>query len=222
METSDALRLHSLQSTSSIEHSHPSTRSPLKRCFDILGSLVGLLLLGIVFVPVVVAIKLDSPGPIFYLQTRCGLKGKQFQLRKFRSMVNDAENLKQFVKNEGSKLFFKNNEDPRVTKVGKFLRRTSLDELPQFWNVLMGDMSLVGTRPPSVDEVEHYSDRHWLRLNVKPGITGEWQVNGRSDIKNFEQVLDLDLKYQEQWSILYDLVIILRTIQVVLSGKGAY
>lgn len=222
METSDALRLHSLQSTNSIEPSHPSTRSPLKRCFDILGSLVGLLLLGIVFVPVVVAIKLDSPGPIFYLQTRCGLKGKQFQLRKFRSMVNDAENLKQFVKNEGSKLFFKNNEDPRVTKVGKFLRRTSLDELPQFWNVLMGDMSLVGTRPPSVDEVEHYSDRHWLRLNVKPGITGEWQVNGRSDIKNFEQVLDLDLKYQEQWSILYDLVIILRTIRVVLSGKGAY
>jgi lipopolysaccharide/colanic/teichoic acid biosynthesis glycosyltransferase len=137
-------------------------------------------------------------------------------------MVSDAERLKQFVNNEGSKFFFKNYEDPRITKIGRFLRRTSLDELPQVWNVLIGDMSLVGTRPPTLDEVQHYSDRHWLRLNVKPGITGEWQVSGRSDIKDFEQVLSLDLKYQKHWSVLYDVLIILKTIKIVLLGKGAY
>ncbi|BAU14183.1 undecaprenyl-phosphate galactose phosphotransferase [Leptolyngbya sp. NIES-3755] len=201
---------------------HPSTQSLLKRSIDIAGSLVGLLFLAVVFIPIVIAIKLDSPGPVFYAQTRCGLRGQTFQLRKFRSMVNDAEQLKSMVKNEGSKLLFKNTNDPRITKVGQFLRRTSLDELPQFWNVLVGDMSLVGTRPPTLDEVEHYNDRHWQRLEVKPGLTGEWQVNGRSEIKDFEQVVNLDLRYQERWSVFYDFLLILKTLQVVFARRGAY
>lgn len=207
----------------SIEPStHPSTQSWLKRSIDIVGSLVGLLFLALVFIPIVIAIKLNGPGPVFYTQTRCGLRGRTFQLRKFRSMVNDAEQLKSLVKNEGSKLLFKNTNDPRITKIGHFLRRTSLDELPQFWNVLIGDMSLVGTRPPTLDEVEHYNDRHWQRLEVKPGLTGEWQVNGRSEIKDFEQVVNLDLRYQERWSVLYDLFLVLKTFQVVFARRGAY
>lgn len=201
---------------------HPSTQSWLKRSIDIAGSLVGLTFLALVFIPIVIAIKLDSSGPVFYAQTRCGLRGQPFRLRKFRSMVNDAEQLKSMVKNEGSKLLFKNTNDPRITKVGQFLRRTSLDELPQFWNVLVGDMSLVGTRPPTLDEVEHYNDRHWKRLEVKPGLTGEWQVNGRSEIKDFEQVVNLDLRYQERWSVLYDLFLIAKTLQVVFARRGAY
>lgn len=201
---------------------HPSTQSWLKRSLDIAGSLVGLLFSAIVFVPIVVAIKLDSPGAIFYTQTRCGLGGRSFQLRKFRSMVHNAEYLKSQVKNEGSQLLFKNTNDPRITRVGQLLRRTSLDELPQFWNVLIGDMSLVGTRPPTLDEVAHYNDRHWRRLKVKPGITGEWQVNGRSEIKDFEQVVNLDLRYQERWTVVYDLVIILKTLKVVFDRQGAY
>jgi lipopolysaccharide/colanic/teichoic acid biosynthesis glycosyltransferase len=201
---------------------HPSTRSGLKRSIDILGSLVGLLILAIIFVPIAIAIKLDSPGSIFYAQTRCGLGGRTFQIRKFRSMVDNAELLKKQIKNEGSDLLFKNENDPRITKLGQFLRRTSLDELPQLWNVLIGDMSLVGTRPPTLDEVAHYNDRHWRRLEVKPGLTGEWQVNGRSRIKDFEQVVDLDLRYQERWNIGYDLLIILKTLKVVFGRDGAY
>ncbi len=201
---------------------HPSAQSWRKRSIDIAGSLVGLLFLAIVFIPIVVAIKLDSPGSIFYAQTRCGLRGRTFRLRKFRSMINDAERLKSRVENEGSELLFKNTNDPRITRVGQFLRRTSLDELPQFWNVLIGDMSLVGTRPPTLDEVEHYNDRHWQRLAVKPGLTGEWQVNGRSQIKDFEQVVNLDLRYQERWTVIYDLLIILKTLKVVFDRQGAY
>jgi lipopolysaccharide/colanic/teichoic acid biosynthesis glycosyltransferase len=201
---------------------HPSTQSGLKRSIDILGSLVGLLILSILFVPIAIAIKLDSPGAIFYKQTRCGLGGQTFEIRKFRSMVDNAEVLKQQIKNEGSKLLFKNENDPRITRVGRFLRRTSLDELPQLWNVLMGEMSLVGTRPPTLDEVAHYNNRHWRRLEVKPGLTGEWQVSGRSKIKDFEQVVDLDLRYQERWNIGYDLLIILKTLKVVFVREGAY
>jgi len=188
---------------------------------DIIGSLLGLLILAIVFLPVAIAIKLDSPGPIFYCQERYGLGGRPFKLRKFRSMVTNADDLKRLVPNQASGMFFKNENDFRVTKVGKFLRRTSLDELPQFWNVLMGDMSLVGTRPPTVDEVIRYNERHWLRLNVKPGLTGEWQVNGRSKVKNFERVVDLDLRYQDKWHPLYDLFVIFKTIMVILAKEGA-
>lgn len=137
-------------------------------------------------------------------------------------MVADADALKALVPNEAKGLVFKNSNDPRVTRVGRFLRKTSLDEFPQFWNVLMGDMSLVGTRPPTVDEVMGYGDRHWQRLNVKPGLTGEWQVYGRSSVSDFEDIVDLDLRYQSRWTRLYDLKVIWRTIKVLLRGIGAY
>jgi lipopolysaccharide/colanic/teichoic acid biosynthesis glycosyltransferase len=201
---------------------HPSVQSKLKRCLDIFGSLIGLLILAIAFVPIAVAIKIDSPGPIFFAQERHGLQGRSFRMRKFRSMVVDAEKLKSLVDNEANGLLFKNKNDFRVTKVGRFLRSTSLDELPQFWNVLVGEMSLVGTRPPTADEVAYYNERHWQRLNVKPGMTGEWQVNGRSSVKNFEQVVDLDLRYQENWHPLYDLQLILKTIYVIFAKVGAF
>jgi lipopolysaccharide/colanic/teichoic acid biosynthesis glycosyltransferase len=201
---------------------HPSVQSKLKRCLDILGSLIGLLILAIAFVPIALAIKIDSPGPIFFAQERYGLQGRPFRMRKFRSMVVDAEKLKSLVDNEANGLLFKNKNDFRVTKVGRFLRSTSLDELPQFWNVLVGEMSLVGTRPPTADEVVYYNQRHWQRLSVKPGMTGEWQVNGRSSVKNFEQVVDLDLRYQENWHPLYDLQLILKTIYVIFAKIGAF
>ena len=200
---------------------HPSAYSLFKRCLDIIGSLMGLLILAIVFVPVAIAIKLDSPGAIFYSQERYGLQGKVFRLRKFRSMVDNADVLKAQVTNEASGLIFKNKKDPRVTRVGRFLRSSSLDELPQFWNVLVGEMSLVGTRPPTADEVAQYNERHWQRLNVKPGLTGEWQVNGRSSVKDFEEIVNLDLRYQKRWHPLYDLYIIVKTVYVIFAKHGA-
>lgn len=201
---------------------HPSAQSKFKRCLDIVGSLVGLLILAIAFVPIAIAIKLDSPGPIFFSQERYGLRGRPFHIWKFRSMVNDAEKLKSLVDNEADGLIFKNKNDFRVTRVGRFLRSSSLDELPQFWNVLMGDMSLVGTRPPTADEVAKYNKRHWQRLNVKPGLTGEWQVNGRSHVKDFEKIVDLDLQYQNNWHPLYDLELIVKTIYVIVGRVGAF
>ena len=200
---------------------HPSANSMFKRLLDIVGSLIGLLILAIAFVPVAIAIKLESPGPILYSQERYGLQGRKFRIWKFRSMVADADKLKALVPNEASGLLFKNRRDPRVTRVGRFLRSTSVDELPQFWNVLMGEMSLVGTRPPTADEVAHYTERHWQRLNVRPGLTGEWQISGRSAVKDFEQVVDLDLRYQRNWYPLYDLVVIAKTIYVILARTGA-
>ena len=128
---------------------------------------------------------------------------------------------KHLVQNQASGFIFKNENDPRITRIGRFLRRTSLDELPQFWNVLKGDMSLVGTRPPTPDEVARYNPHHWRRLDVKPGLTGEWQVNGRSTVKNFEDIVDMDLQYQDKWSVTYDLQLILKTILVVVKGSGA-
>lgn len=204
-----------------LDNVHPSTYSLFKRLIDISGSLVGLTILALVFIPIAVAMKLDSPGPIFFSQKRYGLKGKPFRIYKFRSMVVNADALKTQVKNEAQGLIFKNESDPRITKVGRFLRKTSLDELPQFWNVLQGEMSLVGTRPPTADEVALYNERHWQRLNVKPGITGEWQVSGRSSIKDFERIVDLDLRYQQRWTPLYDLKVIFKTVYVILRRKGA-
>jgi lipopolysaccharide/colanic/teichoic acid biosynthesis glycosyltransferase len=201
---------------------HSSVKSKFKRYLDILGSLVGLIILAVVFIPIAIAIKFDSSGPIFFTQERYGLQGQPFKLSKFRSMVHDAEQLKSLVENEADGLIFKNQHDFRVTKVGRFLRRTSLDELPQFWNVLVGEMSLVGTRPPTEDEVIKYNQRHWQRLNVKPGLTGEWQVNGRSHIKNFEQIVDLDLLYQQKWHPLYDLFLITKTFYVIFGKVGAF
>jgi len=196
---------------------HPSVRSIIKRLLDILGSIVGLTITGIIFIPIALAIKLSSPGPIFFSQTRCGWMGKKFKIWKFRSMYADAEARKKQIENQASGAFFKNDNDPRITKVGNFLRRTSLDEFPQFWNVFKGDMSLVGTRPPTSEEVEAYQIPEWQRLDVKPGMTGEWQVNGRSQVRNFEDVIKLDLKYQNNWSLLYDIRLIIKTVLTIFN-----
>ncbi len=201
---------------------HPSVTSKTKRFIDILGALVGLAIAGIVAIPIIIFMQLDNPGPLFYTQVRCGFLGKTFRIRKFRSMVVDAEKLKHLVKNEAKGNMFKNKHDPRITNIGRFLRRSSLDELPQFWNVFKGEMSLVGTRPPTVDEVKFYQPHHWRRLEVKPGITGEWQVNGRSNVKDFEEVVRMDLNYQQKWSLAYDLQLIWKTIWVVFNKSGAY
>lgn len=201
---------------------HPSVTNKAKRFIDIVGALVGLAIIAIVAIPVTIAVRFDDPGPIFYSQIRCGYRGKTFRIWKFRSMVTNADKLKHLVHNEAKGGIFKNRNDPRVTRVGRFLRRTSLDELPQFWNVLRGEMSLVGTRPPTVDEVMGYSRHHWKRLNVKPGITGEWQANGRSTVTDFEDIVKMDIVYQEKWSIGYDLFLIVKTILVVLKKKGAF
>jgi lipopolysaccharide/colanic/teichoic acid biosynthesis glycosyltransferase len=200
---------------------HPSIKSKVKRLIDILGALAGLMLTAAIAIPIAMAMAVIDPGPLLYSQIRCGLHGKPFRIWKFRSMVVGADQMKHLVENEASGYIFKNENDPRVTKVGRFLRRTSLDEFPQFWNVLMGDMSLVGTRPPTLDEVKRYKKHHWERLKVKPGITGEWQVKGRSNIKDFESIVEMDLHYQHQWSILYDIRLIVKTIEVVFTKHGA-
>jgi len=201
---------------------HPSVQSFTKRCLDVVGALVGLMITAIIAVPVAIATQLDNPGPILYSQIRCGYRGKTFRIWKFRSMVMDADKLKHLVYNEAKGGIFKNRNDPRITRVGRFLRKTSLDELPQFWNVLKGEMSLVGTRPPTVDEVMGYKKHHWMRLRVKPGMTGEWQVNGRSTVLDFEDIVALDVAYQQKWSVAYDVQLILKTIWVVLLKKGAF
>lgn len=200
---------------------HQSVTSRGKRLVDIVGALIGLMMTGLIFLPLAVAIWLDSPGSILYSQIRCGLNGRPFRIWKLRSMVVDAEQWKHLVQNEAQGHIFKNSKDPRITRVGHILRRTSLDELPQFWNVLRGEMSMVGTRPPTPDEVENYSAYHIQRLRVKPGITGEWQVNGRSHVKDFEAIVEMDLAYQAKWSIRYDIQLIFKTIQVVLNKSGA-
>ena len=199
---------------------HASVNSKGKRLLDICGAIVGLMITAILFIPIAIAIWLDSPGAIFFSQTRCGYKGKKFRIWKFRSMVANASDLKHMVENQIAGPLFKNECDPRVTKIGRFLRKTSLDEFPQFWNVLKGDMSLVGTRPPTVDEVECYEVNHLKRLDVKPGLTGEWQVNGRSQITDFAEVLRLDLQYQQNWNLIYDLKLIFKTIGVIFSKRS--
>lgn len=216
-----ALMRSALRLVRQIHIPHVSATSRLKRAIDILGASVGLLITGLVLLPLAIAIQLDDPGTIFYSQIRCGLNGRPFRIWKFRSMVMDADKLKHLVKNEATGNIFKSKDDPRITRVGKFLRRTSLDELPQFWNVLCGEMSLVGTRPPTVDEVQQYKAHHWNRLNVKPGMTGEWQANGRSTVKDFEAIVAMDLEYQQKWSVMYDLKLIFKTIIVVLDRQGA-
>jgi anti-anti-sigma factor len=199
---------------------HPSVTSSAKRAMDILGAVIGLGLTAVVTVPVAIAIKLDDGGPIFFSQTRCSLMGRRFRIWKFRSMVVNAEQLKKNIANQVEGPLFKNPRDPRITRVGHFLRKTSLDEFPQFWNVLKGEMSLVGTRPPLPDELEQYDVPEWQRLDVKPGMTGEWQVNGRSNIKRFEDVIQLDLKYQRHWNLMYDIKLILKTVWVIFSKSS--
>ena len=201
-----------------------STRQMVaKRALDVAGSLVGMMILGIAAIFVAPAIKLESPGPVFFGQTRIGRNGRRFTFYKFRSMYQDAEERKKelMASNEVKGLMFKMENDPRITRVGQFIRKTSIDELPQFWNVLKGDMSLVGTRPPTVDEFEHYESKHKCRLSMTPGMTGLWQISGRSDIKDFDEVVKLDMQYIDNWSILLDIKIILLTVGVVFRGKGS-
>jgi lipopolysaccharide/colanic/teichoic acid biosynthesis glycosyltransferase len=201
---------------------HPSVVSKLKRCIDLIGAVLGLTLTALIFILIAIAIYIDNPGPILYSQVRCGHRGRRFRIWKFRSMVVNADQIKHTIKNQAKGHIFKNHSDPRVTRVGRWLRRTSLDELPQFWNVWLGDMSLVGTRPPTPDEVENYTSYHWQRLEVKPGITGEWQVNGRSKVSDFDQIVAMDVQYIKKWSNFYDFQLVLRTIQVVLDREGAW
>lgn len=195
----------------------------VKRTLDILGGIVGCILTIILTVILAPIICIESPGPIFFSQTRVGKSGRKFKIYKFRSMYMDAEDRKKELmeKNEMDGLMFKITDDPRVTKVGKFMRKTSLDEFPQFLNVLRGDMSLVGTRPPTEDEFVQYEGRHKRRLMLKPGLTGLWQVSGRSNIDNFEDVVRLDLEYIDNWSMVLDLKLLFKTLGVVVFGRGA-
>lgn len=200
---------------------HASAHCRLKRILDVSGALVGLALTAVLWIPLAIAIRLDSPGPILFSQQRCGLQGRPFRIWKFRTMVPEAEHLKAAVANEAQGLIFKNQNDPRVTRLGRVLRKTSLDEFPQFWNVLRGEMSLVGTRPPTLDEVSRYQLHHWRRLQVKPGITGEWQAKGRSTVSDFEAIVAMDLRYQARWSLGYDLGLLWQTLGAVLGRRGA-
>ncbi len=195
----------------------------IKRMTDILGGIVGVLITAVITVFLAPAIKLDSPGPVFFSQTRVGKNGRRFRIYKFRSMYRDAEQRRKELEkeNEMEGLMFKMDNDPRVTCVGRFIRKTSLDEFPQFMNVLKGDMSLVGTRPPTEEEFEAYDEHYRRRLSMKPGLTGLWQVSGRSEISKFDEVVKLDLEYIDTWSLSKDLKILLQTIAVVLGGKGA-
>ncbi|MBQ7562475.1 MAG: sugar transferase [Lachnospiraceae bacterium] len=193
----------------------------IKRFMDIVGALIGcmiLLVLVVIFGPL---IKLESEGPVFFSQERVGRNGRIFRIYKFRSMVKDAEEKKKELagQNQMNGYVFKMENDPRITKVGRFMRKTSIDEFPQFLNVLKGDMSLVGTRPPTVDEFSKYSLNHKKRLSFRPGLTGLWQVSGRNDISDFEEIVALDIEYIDNWSILLDIKILLQTIPAMFSGK---
>lgn len=195
----------------------------IKRIMDICGGLVGLLITAVAFIIFAPIIFIQSPGPIFFSQVRVGRGGRKFKIHKFRSMYLDAEERKKELmeQNKMSGLMFKMDDDPRIIPIGKFMRKYSIDELPQFWDVVVGNMSLVGTRPPTVDEYEQYEQHHKVRLSIKPGITGMWQVSGRSDITDFEEVVRLDSQYISEWSLAMDIKILFRTIKVVLCKDGA-
>lgn len=194
----------------------------IKRTIDIIGSLFGLIILSPILLIVMVAIKIESRGPVVFAQERVGYKGKRFKMYKFRSMVENAEELKEKLKdqNEMNGPMFKMKNDPRVTRVGRIIRKTSIDEIPQFVNVLKGDMSLVGPRPSLLKEVEEFDDWMLRRLDVKPGLTCYWQVSGRNDI-DFEEWMKLDIKYIEEQSILVDIKLILKTVLVLFGDKHA-
>ena len=207
-----------------------------KRCVDIAGGIVGCILTAIIFIFIAPMIYIKSPGPIFFTQKRIGKNGKQFNMYKFRSMYMDAEERKKALMAQNKVqdgMMFKMDDDPRIIGsekkdkngkprgIGNFIRRTSLDEFPQFWNVLKGEMSLVGTRPPTLDEWEKYDLHHRVRMSIKPGITGLWQISGRSEITDFEEVVRLDREYIQNWSPELDFQILLKTVSVVLKHEGA-
>lgn len=196
----------------------------MKRLFDIAAALIGMVLASPFLLLTAVLIKLEDPrGPVLFKQTRVGKNGRTFQMYKFRSMVTDAENMldRLTCRSEVSGTMFKMKDDPRITKVGKFIRKTSFDELPQFWNVLKGEMSLVGPRPPLPREVALYRERDLERLTVVPGCTGLWQVSGRSSV-GFEQMVELDLQYIRRRSFWFDLLIIMRTVKLLFGSRNAY
>lgn len=194
-----------------------------KRLLDLVGGFVGFVLFLLMYVPVALAIKLESPGPVLFSQVRVGQNNRKFRLYKFRSMYSDAEARKRELmdKNEMEGHMFKMKDDPRVTRVGRFLRKTSLDEFPQFINVIRGEMSLVGTRPPTVDEVSHYTKAERRRISMKPGVTGLWQVSGRNEINDFTDVVRLDLEYIDGWRFIHDIEIVFKTIWVIFTKHGA-
>lgn len=197
----------------------------VKRAFDIVFSLIGIILTSPIMIITAIAIKLDSPGPAIFKQVRVGMNGRHFKIWKFRSMRPDAEAIKaQLMEQNEVKdgMMFKMKDDPRITKVGKFIRKTSIDELPQFFNVLSGSMSFVGTRPPTLDEVAKYKIDQWRRISIKPGITGMWQVSGRSNIKDFDEVVRLDVEYIDNWNLWMDIKILFKTVAVVFMHKDSY
>ena len=195
----------------------------LKRTMDIVGGIVGCIISIPIIALVAIPLKLESPGPLIFKQRRVGRNGRVFYIHKLRSMYVDAEARKKelMAQNEMNGLMFKMEDDPRITRVGRFIRRTSIDELPQFFDVVRGSMSLVGTRPPTLDEYRQYESHHKRRLSMKPGITGLWQVSGRSDIDDFEEVVKLDVQYIDNWSIWMDIYLLFRTVGVVFDRKGA-
>jgi exopolysaccharide biosynthesis polyprenyl glycosylphosphotransferase len=207
-----------------VEPTHLNTwRAGAKRVFDVVGSLLFLLITLPLSAVAAIAIKLDSPGPVLFRQTRTGRDGREFQVLKFRTMVVNAEAVREELRhlNEADGPLFKIRNDPRITRVGRVLRRTSFDEVPQFWNVLRGEMSIVGPRPALPHEVHAWSPELHQRLRVKPGITGMWQVSGRSDA-TFEDYVRLDLYYVDNWSLLTDFLIVVKTLPTVMSRKGAH
>lgn len=202
-----------------------STQALMKRLMDIAGGIVGSLMTLVFTIIIGPIIYVKSPGPIFFSQVRIGMNGRRFKIYKFRSMYMDAEERKKELMEKNKVkdgMMFKMDDDPRIIKgIGHFIRKTSIDEFPQFFNILKGDMSMVGTRPPTVDEWEKYSPHHRIRMATKPGLTGMWQVSGRSDITDFEEVVRLDEQYIRNWSFGLDIRIILKTIVNVIKGSGA-
>ena len=199
-----------------------SSRAPLNLPVRVLGALLLLVALPLI-AAITIAVRVSSPGPLLFRQERVGVDGRRFTMLKFRSMVPDAEDRRRALAglDDGNGMLFKIREDPRITPVGALLRRFSLDELPQLFNVLRGDMSLVGPRPPLPEEAAAYDDDAVRRLRVRPGMTGLWQVSGRSDL-SWEESLRLDLRYVDNWSLALDLSILWRTWRAVIRGSGAY
>lgn len=197
----------------------------LKRVFDICFSMIFIILTSPIMLITAIAIKLDSKGPVIFKQVRVGKNGRHFRIWKFRSMYQNSDEMKSELMDFNTVkdgMMFKMKDDPRVTRVGRFIRKTSIDELPQFFNVLAGSMSVVGTRPPTIDEVSKYTAKQWRRISIKPGITGMWQTNGRNSITNFNEVVELDTRYIDEWSLWLDVKIMLKTVIEVFRHKNVY